>query len=605
MSGLSRLLKYLKPYRLFVAVVFCLILINTFLEMYPSMLIRRIIDQALPARDIHLIIILALSYVGAAALKGAVNYFQWFIAESTGQKVIFDLRQSIHDHLQELPPSYFSKMGTGQVMSRLTSDIEAVQHFIGYGALSLASVTLMFTGVTIFLFYMEWRLALFTYLTVPFLFRTVFWFQKRIRPAWKVVRERIGALTECLQENITGIRVVKAFAREKQEEAKFEIKNKAHYDANIARAELEVKTQPLLDFLSSLSAIIMIAFGGYLVLTEQMTVGTLFAFYSLLWVMIWPIRMMGWLVNMASQALAAAPRLYEILDSSPSITDNPGAKEIQEVKGHLVFNNVSFSFEDGSKEALTGINFEILPGERVAIVGGTGSGKSTLVNLIPRFLEPSQGSITLDGHDLAEISLHSLRQNIGIVLQENFLFSATVRENIALGKPEATDDEIQQAAKLAEAHDFIMEFPREYGTPLGEKGLGLSGGQKQRIALARALLKNPKILILDEATSSVDTETEHLIQESLDKVMANRTCLIIAKRLSTVRGVDKIIVLEKGKITQSGTHRELLESQGFYRKLFESQFVSEDVEKALQLELGTGEQYPAGERGMIRAYGRV
>jgi ATP-binding cassette subfamily B protein len=301
--------------------------------------------------------------------------------------------------------------------------------------------------------------------------------------------------------------------------------------------------------------------------------------------MIWPIRMLGWLVNTAEQALAAAPRLFEILDAVPVIRNSEHPIALEKVEGRIEFLDVSFSFPGDTREALKNINLTVMPGERVAIVGGTGSGKSTLVNLLPRFIDPSSGRITLDGNDLREIDLQSLRHHIGVVLQDNFLFSATVMENIALGRPDAEKDQVQHVAELAQAAPFIDELPRGYETPVGERGIGLSGGQKQRIALARALLVDPKILILDEATSSVDTETEYLIQEGLDEVMKGRTSIIIAKRLSTIRGADKIVIMDQGKVSMVGTHEGLLAQPGFYRRLFESQFADEDVEKALALEL--------------------
>ena len=586
MSDLTRLLGYLREHWIQVAIVVMAMIASTMLEMSPAVLLRNIVDIALPDQNLALLAKLSLSFIGVAVLKGVVLYVQWCTSELIGQKVIYQMRQDIHDHLQGLAPSYFSTMGTGQIMARLTSDIDSVQNFIGWGALFLINMVLMIVGMSSYLAYLNWRLMLATVVTFPFLFRTVFWFDKAIRPAWKNVREQMGKLTESLQENITGVRVVKAFAREPEEVKKFAEKNLGHYNANMERAEVEAKAQPFLELLTGISAVTMIGYGGYLVLSNQMTVGTLFAFYSLLWSLIWPVRMLGWLVNMAEQALAAAPRLFELLDIQPEIRDCASPVHLNEADGHIVFENVSFRFPDDNHTTLTGINLEILPGEKVAIVGGTGSGKSTLINLIPRFIDPAAGRITLDGHDLKQISLKSLRKNIGLVLQENFLFSATVRENISLGKPDAGLDEIIQAARLAQAHGFISEFPKGYDTPLGERGIGLSGGQKQRVALARALLTNPKILILDEATSSVDTQTEYLIQEGLNQVMEGRTAIIIAKRLSTIRGADKIVILKDGKVSQVGTHLELLSQPGFYKRLFESQFAEEDVELALNLELG-------------------
>ncbi|HHX10661.1 MAG TPA: ABC transporter ATP-binding protein [Firmicutes bacterium] len=585
MSDLKRLLGYLKPHWIGVIIVVLAMTAATVLEMSPAMLLRNIVDVALPQHDMSLLAKLCLGFVGVAALKGIANYIQWYTSELIGQKVIYQMRQEIHDHLQTLPPSYFSTMGTGQVMSRLTSDIHTVQDFIGWGALFLVSTVLMTLGVSSYLAYLNWRLMLATVVTFPFLFRTVLWFDKSVRPAWRNVREKMGKLTETLQENITGIRVVKAFAREPEEIERFAQKNLEHYKANLGRADIEATAQPFLELLTDLSAVSMIGYGGFLVLSGQMTVGTLFAFYSLLWSLIWPVRMLGWLVNMAEQALAAAPRLFELLDTQPEIRDCPSPVELEEAKGHIVFENVDFAFPGDDRRTLENINLEILPGETVAIVGGTGSGKSTLVNLIPRFLDPTAGRITIDGYDLRHISLKSLRKSIGLVLQENFLFSATVRENISLGKPDAPIDEVIQTADFAQAHAFISEFPKGYDTPLGERGIGLSGGQKQRVALARAILTDPKILILDEATSSVDTETEYLIQEGLNHVMENRTTLIIAKRLSTIRDADKIVILKDGKISQVGTHLELLAQPGFYKKLFESQFAEQDVELALSFEL--------------------
>lgn len=587
MSNLRRLLRYMLPYWPLVLVVFVAMLTNSLLELSPSVLTREILDKGLANNDLALVFKLSMGYVLVAAVRFVANYVQWYFAELLGQKVILTVRQTVHDHLQSLPPSYFSGMGTGQVMARLTSDIDAIQQFVGWGALLLAQMIIMLTVVSSYLALLNIELMLASCFLFPLLFRNVMVYDKKVRPAWKNVRERMGKLTETLQESVSGIRVVKAFAREPHEVGKFAARNQEHYDANMERAEVEAKAQPVLDFLSSLSIVFMVGYGGYMVMMNRLTVGTLMAFYVAVWSLIWPIRMLGWIVNHAEQALAAAPRLFELLDSEPSIKNGPNPVVLDEVGGRITFENVSFSFPGDSREALKGITLEIAPGERVAVVGGTGSGKSTLVNLLPRFLDPTEGRVTLDGYDLKDLDLESIRSHMGMVLQDNFLFSATVRENIALGKPDATSEEIREAAELAQAAPFIGELPRGYETPVGERGIGLSGGQRQRLALARALLVNPAVLVLDEATSSVDTETEYMIQEGLEEAMKGRTCIIIAKRLSTIRGSDRIVIMDEGRILEIGTHEDLLSKPGFYRNLFESQFAEEDVPRALSLELQT------------------
>ncbi|MGI6642484.1 MAG: ABC transporter ATP-binding protein [Bacillota bacterium] len=590
MSGLLRLLTYVKPHWKLLVLVVLAMVASAFLEVSPAVLVRRIVDTALETKNVALAARLSTGFVAIAIGRAIVNYTQWYFSELVGQKVVYEIRQSIHDHLQELPPSYFSGMGTGQVMSRLTSDVEAVQDFLCWGALLLTQMVVTMTVVTGFLFRINWRLTLATLVTFPFMVRMVFWFDRNVRPAWKNVRERIGRLTENLQENISGIRVVKAFSREGHETTKFGSMNRAHYEANMERALIESKAQPVLDFLSGISPIVVLGYGGHLVLSGRMTVGDVMAFHVLIWSLIWPTRMLGWLVNYAEQALAASPRLFELLDSEPSIKNAPDPVILDRVKGHIVFRNVSFAFPGDTKETLHDINLEIFPGERVAIVGGTGSGKSTLMNLLPRFLDPTSGQIILDGIDLRHIDLKSLRSHMGVVLQDNFLFSATVRENIALGKANASTEDVEKAARLAQAMPFIEELPMGLETPVGERGIGLSGGQRQRIALARALLMDPRVLILDEATSSVDTETEYLIQEGLDEIMTGRTCLLIAKRLSTIRGADRIVIMDRGRIVQIGTHQDLLSQPGFYRNLFESQFAQEDVQRALSLEMDSSSQ---------------
>lgn len=551
------------------------------LELTPGIITRYIIDDGLLKHDFMLVVWLALTMIGLTSIRAVLNYAAWVVSENTGQKIIYDLRTRLHHHMQNLSPRYFAQMQTGQIMSRLTGDVDAVQNFVGFGIVMVLQVILMFTVVICYLLSLDWRLTLVSLITVPFLFATVARFDRRIQPAWEGIREAMGKLTTSLQESISGVRVVKAFAREGYEMDKFAGRNRGHYHKNIDRAGIEAGAQPLMDLLSNLCGVILIGYGGYEVLVGRMTIGGLLGFQQMLWGLVWPVRMLGWLVNDMEKALAAVPRLTEILDQKPEIANSADAAELPTVRGEIRFENVSFAF-DGKDEVLHDLNLSIAAGETVAVIGGTGSGKSTFINLIPRFHDPSTGRITIDGHDVHDVTLSSLRRQIGIVLQETFLFSATIAENIAYGRPDATEEEIRAAAAIAQAAEFIEKMPKGYKTRVGERGVGLSGGQKQRVALARALLMDPRILILDEATASVDTETEYLIQEGLEDVMRDRTTLIIAKRLSTILSADKVIVLQGGTIAEFGTHAELLAQGGLYKRIFDGQFArASDVAAAL------------------------
>lgn len=574
---LAMMLRYW-PWYLFVLVANT---IGVGLELTPGIITRYIIDDGLLKHDFMLVVWLALTMIGLTSIRAVLNYAAWVVSENTGQKIIYDLRTRLHHHMQNLSPRYFAQMQTGQIMSRLTGDVDAVQNFVGFGIVMVLQVILMFTVVICYLLSLDWRLTLVSLVTVPFLFATVARFDRRIQPAWEAIREAMGKLTTSLQESISGVRVVKAFAREGYEMDKFAGRNRGHYYKNIDRAGIEAGAQPLMDLLSNLCGVILIGYGGYEVLVGRMTIGGLLGFQQMLWGLVWPVRMLGWLVNDMEKALAAVPRLTEILDQKPEIADGTDATELPAVRGEIRFENVSFAF-DGKDEVLHDLNLTIAAGETVAVIGGTGSGKSTFINLIPRFHDPSTGRITIDGHDVHDVTLSSLRRQIGIVLQETFLFSATIAENIAYGRPDATEEEIRAAAAIAQAAEFIDKLPKGYKTRVGERGVGLSGGQKQRVALARALLMDPRILILDEATASVDTETEYLIQEGLEDVMRDRTTLIIAKRLSTILSADKVIVLQGGTIAEFGTHAELLAQGGLYKRIFDGQFArASDVAAAL------------------------
>ncbi len=571
MNNLLRLARYARPYTKLVALAFVCMLSVLVLGLLPPLILRSIVDRAIPGQSLSLLTWLVAAYIATNMGLGLVNYGQWYSFEVVGQNIARDIQQDMHDHLQRLHLEYFRRQKTGDLMSRVSEDIGSIQEFLGWGLILLLSNFLSITITAGVMLYLDWRLAIATFIAFPVMALVVLRFDKKIRPIWQKVRGELGRLTTVLQENISGVRTVKAFARENFEIGKFRARNTEFFDANIERGLIEANTQPFIEFLSSLSIVSLLGFGGYMVVRGSVSVGTLIAFQGFVWNMIWPIRMLGMLLNLLEQALAAAPRLLEVLDAVPEIADASTAQTAGAFVGAIEFSGVSFAFGDGDSEVLTDINFSVAPGQILAVVGGTGSGKSTLVSLIPRFFDPCAGCVAIDGADIRGFTLASLRRHIGVVLQDTVLFSASVKENIAYGRPDATSEEIEAAARLAQAHEFISSLPRGYDTRIGERGVGLSGGQKQRVALARALLMDPRILILDEATSSVDTHTEVLIQEGLKEIMAGRTSVIIAKRLSTIEEADLVMVLENGKIAEFGTPGDLLASDSLFSRLHRSQ----------------------------------
>ena len=571
MSTVKRLSQYLTPHWPKVLLMLMGLLGFMGLEMIPPLLLREAVDNAIPNKSLRLVVALACGYVVIALLRGVFSYMQWYYSELLGQMVSKDLQIGLHDHLQELHDEYFRKQKTGDIMSRVTSDMQSVTHVLSWGLMLLTQNCLTLLGALAILLCLDWKLALVSMAVMPILLLIVMRYDKVVRPLWEKVRQEMADLTTVLQENVSGVRTVKAFAREDYEIDKFDRRNLMLFNANLARVAVQSDTLPLIDFVSGLSVIILLGVGGRQAILGELTLGTLVAFQSFIWKMIWPLRSLGWLVDSLEQAMAAAPRLFAILDTPSAIYDRPDAIAAPPLQGQIEFRNVSFQFEDSDTPVLQDISFTIEPGQAVAIIGGTGSGKSTLVNLIPRLFEPTSGTVLIDGHDIRQFTLQSLRDQIGVVLQDTFLFSATIKDNIAYGRPQASEEEIIQAAQLAQAHHFINHLEQGYETPIGERGVGLSGGQKQRLALARALLMQPTILILDEATSSVDSQTEDLIQTALDDVMVDRTSIIIAKRLSTIKKADLVLVLEEGSIVEAGSPAALLDQNGTFRRLYNSQ----------------------------------
>ncbi len=571
MKTLIRLLAFTRPHRRLVSLAVLCMLLNILLNLLPPLILRVIIDEAIPLADLSRVWEMVVAFVVVNLSLGLVNYGQWYSFEVVGQNVARDLQLTLHNHLQRLHMEYFRKQRTGDVMSRLTEDIDSVHEFLGYGFILMVSNILSIVITLGVMFWLSWDLTLATAATFPVLSVVVLRFDKEIRPLWEKVRAEMGKLTAALQENISGVRTVKAFAREDHEIGKFTEHNRRFLDSNIARIRVEGRTQPLVEFISSLTFAGLLWYGGAQVIAGNASLGTLVAFQGYVWNLVWPIRMLGSLINVFEEALAAAPRLFEVLDTVPAITDSQGALPAPTLQGKLEFRQVSFQFSDGEDNVLKDISFTVSPGQVLAIVGGTGSGKSTLVGLIPRFFDPQAGAVLIDGQDTRTMTLDSLRSQIGMVLQDTVLFSATIAENIAFGRPHAPQVEIEQAAQLAQAHDFISTLPNGYHTRIGERGVGLSGGQKQRIALARALLMNPRILILDEATSSVDVHTEYLIQEGLASVMQGRTSVIIAKRLSTIEQADYVLVMEQGQVVEYGTPRQLIDTPGYFSRMLAQQ----------------------------------
>ena len=577
MDNLMRLLSFLKPYRARFTVSAVLAALSIGADLLIPMIFGWTISRGLESGELRRVALFAGLLVLSQAARSIINYLQWTVQHQVGQNVVRDLRNQIYGRLQALPTSFYRDMPTGQIMSRVTSDVEAVQEYLGWGFIIQGMAALSFVGTSVILFLLDWQLTLVLYLPLVLLVFIVYNFDKRIGPSWEAVREQMGKLTAVLQENISGIRVVKAFAQEKLEHGRFRDQNLLNQAKNLDRQRLEANSFPAMDLMVGLTFALLAWFGAQRVMNGQGDLGQFFAYQWYLWGIIWPVRFMGWLISMMRQALAAAPRLFQILDAPLVIEDGPGAVELDEVRGEIEFCDVHFAFDDEpDRMVMEGLNLHVKPGEIVAVMGGTGSGKSSLVNLIGRFQEVTEGQILVDGRDVRDLTLDSLRRHIGIVPQEAFLFSATVGENIAYGDPEATLEEIIAAARLAQAHEFIMEMPKGYDTQIGERGVRLSGGQKQRLSLARAILVDPAILILDEATSAVDTRTEHEIQRALEQVMQGRTSIIIAQRLSTIKHADRIVVLKDGVVAEEGTHGELLALGGEYAHIYDLQYRESD-----------------------------
>jgi ATP-binding cassette subfamily B protein len=569
----QRLLAYLKPYPKEVTLAYGSMLISTLLNLIVPQVLKGAIDRGLAEMRILLVsssVILAL-----AILKGIVAFGKRYYGEWMSIRVAYDLRNVFYDKVQRLPFAFHNRSQTGDMMSRATSDINEVEQFVGVGLMELVATVLVLIGIISAMFYESVGLALLALLPMPVLIYTTLRFARIVLPMFKSIQEQMGVLSTVMQESLTGIRVVKAFAREFYELQKFNRENDIWFNRRHRVIKAWGNNWPLFTLLVALSVFLLLWVGGPQVIHEKITVGSLFAMISYVLMLNGPVQNLGFFANLAATASASAERFFEIIDTPNELEDQPGAIVLNKVRGEVSFENVAFYYREG-EPTLKKIDFIAEPGQVIALIGPTGSGKSTIINLIPRFYDPTHGCVRVDGYDLREVAIASLRTQIGVVLQDPFLFSTTIAENIAYGRKDATQEEIVEASKAAYTHNFIMDFPKGYETKVGERGVTLSGGQKQRIAIARALLMDPRILLLDDSTSSVDIETEHLIQKALERLMKGRTTFIIAQRLLTLKNANLILVLDQGEIVQRGTHAELLAEEGLYREIYDYQLRDQD-----------------------------
>ena len=570
MKIVLRLMDFLKKYwAMWLLAFVCLTASTVFSLIIPKMLGNGIDTVLNSGRSITLIIAAGV-IIGSSALRGITGYGNRYFTQVISQHVAYDIRNKLYDHLQSLSFAYFDKAQTGQLMSRATVDIEAVRTFISMGLLQLFQTVFLMVGVSYLLLSLDWRLALMTLAFVPIMAWRTISTSRRLRPIWLKVQQQIAAVGITLQESLTGVRIVKSFAQEKEESKKFDTGARDIYNTQIDAARIVAFNTPLMVFLIGAPTALVLWYGGRQVIAGNLTIGGIVQFIMYLGMLAMPIRSLGAVTNMYSRSASAGERIFEILDTKSPVKDKPDAIVLDKLQGKIAFEDVSFSYAENAP-ALHSINFSVEPGQLVALVGASGSGKSTIINLILRFYDVSGGRITMDGIDIRDIALSSLRKNIGTAQQDVFLFSTTIRNNIAYGMPDATIEQVTAAAKAAQIHDFIMSLPDGYETWVGERGHTLSGGEKQRVTIARAILKNPSVLILDEITSSVDAETERLIRKAVDELIKGRTTFIISHRLPIITNADLILVIKDGQIVERGKHQELMAGDTLYRRTYLSQ----------------------------------
>lgn len=571
-----RILSYIKPYmhRLIFA-MFCTIMAAAG-NLYIPWIIKDMIDEVLADKNGTMLNWIAASIIAIFVVRGLFWYGQNYLMSYVGQSVIIDIRAAVFKKLQRLSVSFYDKNKTGTIMSYVTNDVNALQSAMVENTIEMITEGFILIGSVVAMIYLDWRLTLFTFCTFPVVLWFMEFFGKKIRKTGGRIQECTADITSVLQESVASARVIKSFVREDYEVDRFDVENRANFRANMKNAQLMATLTPVVELVAAIGVTMIIWYGGNNVINGTITAGSLVAFLTYAVNISNPIKRLTRVIGNIQKALAAAQRVFMIIDMPEEIAESRDAKQLPEVSGKVEFQNVSFAYDDKGN-VITDLSFSVKPGEVIAIVGPSGAGKSTIANLLPRFYDVNKGDIKIDGHSVREVTLDSLREQVGIVPQETMLFNGSVYNNILYGRLDATKEEIEAAAKAANAHDFIMQLTDGYETKLGDRGVNLSGGQRQRIAIARAILKNPRILILDEATSALDTESERVVQEALDRLMVGRTSFVIAHRLSTVKNADKILVLEKGNLVESGTHDELLALDGLYAHLYKIQYRNKEA----------------------------
>ena len=571
-----RALKYIKPYwKRGLAAGICTI-IAAGGTAYLPFVIKDMVDQVLSEKNTTMLNWIVLSIIVVFVIRGIAYYGQSYLMNYVGQRVIIDIRKAVFEKLQRLSMSFYDKHKTGTIMSYVTNDVSALQSAMVDNVVEMITETVILVASIVMMIYLDWKLFLVTFATFPVVLFFIDSFGKRIRKSGSRIQEAAADITSVLQEVASSPRVIKSFVREGYEVDRFDKENMNNFRANMKYAQLSSTLTPTIEFVAAVGVSIILWYGGNSVINGSITAGSLVAFLTYAVNISNPIKRLSRVIGNIQKALAAAQRVFDVLDLTEDIKNAPDAKALPKVKGDVRFNDVSFAYNE-NEEVLSHVSFEVKPGEMVAFVGPSGAGKSTVASLLPRFYDAINGSITIDGQDIRKVTLDSLREQVGIVPQETVLFNGSVYDNILYGRLDATREEVEAAAKAANAHDFIMQLPDGYATMLGDRGMNISGGQRQRISIARAILKNPQILILDEATSALDTESERVVQEALDRLMVGRTSFVIAHRLSTIKNADKIMVLEKGQLIEQGNHDELMAMDGLYAHLYKIQYRSKEA----------------------------